>query len=153
VPKFYWEDFSLGQVIDCGPRLVTAEEIKAFAAEFDPQPMHLDEQAARASMIGELCASGWHTCSIMMRMIVDGFLFDSASMGGLGVDEVKWLVPVRPGDILSVRANVQETRASKSRTDRGYIKFSFDVFAGPTRVMTLTTQMMFVRRADAGELQ
>ena len=81
------------------------------------------------------------------------FFLTSASMGGLGVDEVKWLIPVRPGDILSVRANVQETRASESRPDRGYIKFSFDVFAGPTRVMTLTTQMMFGRRSHTGALQ
>jgi acyl dehydratase len=154
VPKLYWEDFSAGQVAVYGPRRVTAEEIKAFAAEFDPQPMHLDEEAARASMIGGLCASGWHTCSIMMRMIVDGFIFDSASMGGLSVDEMKWLVPVRPGDLLSVRANVLETRASNSRPDRGFVKFCFDVFndAGG-RVMTLTTLLMFGRRKQGGALR
>jgi acyl dehydratase len=154
VSKLYWEDFSAGQVADYGPRRVTAEEIKAFAAEFDPQPMHLDEEAARASMIGGLCASGWHTCSIMMRMIVDGFIFDSASMGGLSVDEVKWLVPVRPGDLLSVRASVLETRASNSRPDRGFVKFCFDVFndAG-ARVMTLTTLLMFGRREQSGAPQ
>ena len=150
MPKLYWEDFSVGQVADYGPRLVTAEEIKAFAAEFDPQPMHLDEEAARSTMIGELCASGWHTCSIMMRILVDGFLRDSSSMGGLGVEEAKWLAPVRPGDLLTVRATVLETRTLNSRPDRGFIRVSFDVLnnAG-TKVMSLTTLLMFGRREPA----
>jgi acyl dehydratase len=150
VPKLYWEDFRVGHVVDYGPRSVTAEEIKAFAAEFDPQPMHLDEEAARASMIGGLCASGWHTCSIMMRIVVDGFIFDSASMGGTGVDEIKWLVPVRPGDLLRVRATVLEKRASKTRLDRGFVKFSFGVLNEPGAcVMAMTTQLMFGRRRHA----
>jgi len=147
VPKLYWEDFSVGQVADYGPRLVTAEEIKAFAAEFDPQPMHLDEEAARSTMIGELCASGWHTCSIMMRMIADGFILDSSSMGAGGVEEVKWLAPVRPGDLLTVRASVLEKRASNSRPEMGFVKFSFDVLnAAGVRVMALTTPLIFGRR-------
>jgi acyl dehydratase len=151
VPKLYWEDFSAGQVVEYGPRLVTAEEIKDFAAAFDPQPMHLDEEAARATMIGGLCASGWHTCSIMMRMIADGFIMNSSSMGAPGVDEVRWLAPVRPGDRLTVRASVLETRASNTRPDRGFAKFCFDVFnAAGTRVMTSTAQLMFGRRAPNG---
>ena len=96
VPKFHWEDFTVGQTAEYGPLDVTADEIKAFAAEFDPQPMHLDEEAARASMVGGLCASGWHTCAMMMRIIADGFVLESASMGASGCDEVKWLAPVRP---------------------------------------------------------
>ena len=84
MPKFHWEDFTPGQVTEYGPREVTAEEIKAFAAEFDPQPMHLDEEAARASFVGSLCASGWHTCAILMRIIADGFILDAASMGATG---------------------------------------------------------------------
>jgi acyl dehydratase len=151
VPKYYWEDFSAGQIVEYGPRLVTADEIKEFAAEFDPQPMHLDEVAARSTMIGGLCASGWHTCSIMMRMLVDGFVHDAASMGGLGVDEIKWLKPVRPGDLLTVRAHVLETRASKSRPDRGIVKFCFDVRnAAGMSVMAMTTQWMFARRGASG---
>jgi len=153
VPKLYWEDFIAGQVVEYGPRLVTADEIKEFAAAFDPQPMHLDEDAARASMIGGLCASGWHTCSIMMRLIVDGFILNSSSMGSPGVDEVRWLAPVRPGDRLTVRASVLETRASNSRPDRGFAKFCFDMFnAAGTRVMTLTTPLMFGRR-EQGDVQ
>ena len=95
--KRTFEDFTPGMVIETGPRLVTREEIVAFAAEFDPQPMHLDEDAARASILGGLAASGWHTCCLMMRMACDGFVLDSSSMGAPGVDEVKWLKPLRPG--------------------------------------------------------
>jgi acyl dehydratase len=147
VPRLYWEDFTVGQTVDYGPRLVTAEEIKAFAAEFDPQPMHLDEGAARATMVGGLCASGWHTCSIMMRIIADGFIVDSSSMGAGGVEEVKWLAPVRPGDLLTVRASVLEKRVSNRRPEMGFVKFSFDVLnAAGVRVMALTTPLIFGRR-------
>ena len=89
--KHYWEDFTAGQVAEYGPQTVTAEDIKAFAAEFDPQPMHLDEEAARQSLVGGLCASGWHSCAIMMRILADGFVLDSSSMGATGCGEIKWL--------------------------------------------------------------
>ena len=103
--KLYWEDFTKGSVAEYGPRLVSREEIIAFAAEFDPQPFHLDEDAARASMFGGLAASGWHSCSLLMRIIADGFLVNSSSMGSPGVNEVRWLAPVRPSDRLTcVRA-------------------------------------------------
>ena len=82
LPKLYWEDFQPGAVAVYGPRLVTREEIVAFAAEFDPQPMHLDEAAASATMLGGLGASGWHMCCLMMRIIADGFVLNSSSMGG-----------------------------------------------------------------------
>src|SRR6202051_4382896 len=97
MPKLYWEDFRSGAVAVYGPRLVTREEIVAFAAEFDPQPMHLDEAAGSATMLGGLGASGWHSCCLLMRMIADGFILDSSSMGGPGVDEGRWLAPVRAG--------------------------------------------------------
>src|SRR5882724_6480624 len=100
VPKFYFEDFSPGWTAEYGPRRVTREEMIGFAAQFDPQPMHLDEVAAAKTMLGGLGASGWHTCCVMMKMIADGVLLDSASMGAPGIDEVKWLKPVRPGDSL-----------------------------------------------------
>src|SRR5665213_1480445 len=88
MPKLHWEDFKPGAVAIYGPRLVTREEIVAFAAEFDPQPMHLDEAAGAATMLGGLGASGWHTCCLLMRIIADGFLLYSASMGAPGIDEV-----------------------------------------------------------------
>jgi acyl dehydratase len=151
MPKLHWEDFVAGDVATYGPRLVTREEIVAFAAEFDPQPMHLDEDAARASMLGGLCASGWHTCSLLMRMISDGFLVDSTFMGGTGVDEVRWLGPVRPGDHLIVRATVLETRPSGSRPDLGFARILFEMFnAAEQRLMTMTPNMMFGRRDSAG---
>ena len=148
VPKLYFEDFSVGDVAEYGPRRVTREEIIAFAAQFDPQPMHMDEEAARHTMLGGLGASGWHTCCLLMRMIVDGFLINAASMGAPGIDEVKWLKPVRPGDSLRVRATVQSVRASQSRPDRGFVKFLYEVFNGRgERVMTLVTPQMLMRRS------
>src|SRR5260370_1306664 len=103
VPKLYWEDFAEGSAAEYGPRLVTREEIVAFAAEFDPQPMHLDEDAARSTLLGGLAASGWHTCVLFNRLLVDGLINNAHAMGAPGVDEVKWLKPVRPGDRLVVR--------------------------------------------------
>jgi acyl dehydratase len=144
--KRYWEDFIVGVVTEYGPHLVTAEEITAFADEFDPQPMHRDETAARATVMGGLCASGWHTCCLMMRMIADGFILRSSSMGTNGIDEIKWLVPVRPGDRLTVRAHVLDRRASRSRPEMGLVTFLFEVVTGTgTCVMTLTASLMFGR--------
>jgi acyl dehydratase len=149
-PTLYFEDFAVGEVKTYGPRVITREEIVAFAAEFDPQPMHLDEEAARLSLLGGLAASGWHTCSLMMRLICDGFVLDTASMGSPGVDEIKWLAPVRPGDSLSVRATVLETRVSSSKPNRGFVTFRYDVLAGDATVMTMKTALMAQRRS-AGE--
>jgi acyl dehydratase len=151
MPKYYWEDFVSGSVEEYGPRPVTREEIIAFAAEFDPQPMHLDEEAARATMLGGLAASGWHSCAILMRMICDWFVLDSASWGGPGIDEVKWLKPIRPGDRLTLRRTVGEKRVSNSRPEMGFVTFHYEMRnqAGEP-VMTLATPMMMGRRdADA----
>lgn len=146
--KLYWEDFTPDRVFEHGPRLVTREEIVGFAAEFDPQPMHLDEAAARATLLGGLSASGWHACCILMKMSTDSFVLDSASQGAPGVDEVKWLIPIRPGDRLTLRATVVETRASRSRADMGFVKFAFELFNQTgVRAMTLTTSLMMSRRA------
>lgn len=142
--KIYWEDFKAGAVTEYGPRLVTREEIVAFAAEFDPQPMHLDEDAARASLLGGLAASGWHSCCIMMQMMAEGFVLNSSSMGAPGVDEVKWLAPVRPDARLTLRMTVLDTRASKTWPDRGFVKALFELFTeSGQRVMTQTASLMF----------
>jgi acyl dehydratase len=150
VPRLYFEDFLPGAVAEFGPRLVTREEIVAFAAEFDPQPFHLDEEAARGSMLGGLAASGWHTCCLLMRMAYDGFLHESASMGAPGVDEVRWLAPLRPGDAITLRRTVRDARVSKSRPEAGFVQLFFEVVnqAGAV-VMTLTTPMMIGRRETA----
>jgi acyl dehydratase len=148
MPKLYWEDFQPGAVSIYGPRLVTREEIVAFAAEFDPQPMHLDEAAARDTMLGGLGASGWHMCCLFMRIIADGFVLNSSSMGGPGVEEVRWLKPLRPGTQVRVRGTVVEARASTSRPEMGLVKFSYELLddAGAL-LMLLTTTQMFGRRA------
>ena len=127
VPRRFWEDFAPGQVDEYGSRLLTREEIIAFAAEFDPQPMHLDEEAAKKTMLGGLSASGWHTCAVMMRLLYDGFLVNAASMGAPGIDEVKWLKPVRPGDGLSVRLTALSKREPKTRPDMGFVQFRCEV--------------------------
>ena len=147
MPKFYFEDFSPGWKAEYGPRRITREEIIAFASQFDPQPMHLDEEAAAKTMLGGLGASGWHTCGLMMRMIADGLLLDAASMGAPGIDEVKWLRPVRPGDSLTVRGSVLSTRLSQSKPDRGFVTLHWEVSndRGET-VMTLTCPQMLLRR-------
>ena len=148
--KRYFEDFAVGMVIEHGPRLVTREEIVAFAAEFDPQPMHLDEEAARNSILGGLAASGWHTCCLLMRMACDGFVLDSSSMGAPGVDEVKWLKPLRPGTHITLRTTVLEIRTSKSRPEMGFVKVLMEVLDDEGgRIMTLTTSMLMGRRVAA----
>jgi acyl dehydratase len=147
VAKLYFEDFKAGDVAEYGDKLVTVEEIKEFAAEFDPQPMHLDEEAAKKTMMGGLCASGWHTCGIMMRIVADGFILNSSSMGAPGLDEIRWLAPVRPGDRLRVKAKVLETREPKSRPDFGFVRIHYDVVNDKdVVVMTSTGNMMFARR-------
>ena len=105
-----FEDFKPGHFGRFGPRHVTREEILAFAAEFDPQPMHLDEEAAKRSMLKGLSGSGWHLGSIIMRMMFDGFIGRTASMGSPGVNELRWLAPLRPGDDLTLDVEVAEAR-------------------------------------------
>ncbi|KQT45131.1 enoyl-CoA hydratase [Aureimonas sp. Leaf454] len=122
-----FEDFPVGATRPLGPYAVTREEVIAFAAEFDPQPFHLDDDAAAASMLGGLSASGWHTCSMMMRMMADGFILDSTSQGSPGVDFVKWKRPVRPGDTLSGTMTVLEARVSQKRPTIGIAKLRNDL--------------------------
>jgi acyl dehydratase len=143
----YWEDFIAGSTAHYGPRTITREEIVAYAVEFDPQPMHLDEEAAHATMLGGLIASGWHLCALLMRMIADGFVLASASLGSPGVEEVKWLKPVRPGDRLTVRATVLETRPSGTRPGMGFVRFRYEMLdQSGGCVMTLVSSMMIARR-------
>ena len=119
--SWYFEDFYPGQEIDAGSKTVTEEEIIAFARDFDPQPFHLDREAAALSIFGGVIASGWHTCSIMMRLIVDSMMNGSSSMGSPGLDKVRWHLPVRAGDTLRVRYLTTQVKASSSRPDRGVV--------------------------------
>jgi acyl dehydratase len=118
----YLEDFAVGQTFGSGRLRVDAERIKTFAAEFDPQPFHLDEEAARGTLFRGLAASGWHTAAMTMRLLVDSELKPAGGIVGAGFDEFKWPRPVRPGDELHLEIEVLEARPSKSRPDQGMIK-------------------------------
>jgi acyl dehydratase len=154
VPKLHWEDFNPGRVFEHGPRRLPRDEMIAFAREFDPQPMHIDEATASAGVMGGLSASGWYACCILMRMSADSFVLNSSSMGAPGIDEVKWLKPIRPDDELRLRATVLDTRASNSRPEMGFVRLMFELFNGAGEaVMTLTTSMMMGRRDGAPSRQ
>lgn len=118
--KWAYEDLEVGLVLGLGSKTVTSDEIVEFAREFDPQPMHLDEAAAKAGILGGLSASGWHTCSIYMRLICDAFILQSTSEGSPGIEYVRWKKPVRPGDVLTGHATITTKRRSKSRPDLGF---------------------------------
>ncbi|MDB5797240.1 MAG: maoC like domain protein [Paucimonas sp.] len=120
--KLYFEDFYVGQTIELGTFSFSEEEILEFATRFDPQPFHVHPEQARESVFGGLIASGWHTCSQMMRLLVDNFLVRSASMGSPGCDAIRWLQPVRPGDQIRSAMVVTEVRASASKPDRGFVR-------------------------------
>src|SRR6202035_2196645 len=144
-----FEDFPPGRFGTFGPRHVTRDEILSFAAEFDPQPMHLDEEAAKQSLLGGLSASGWHLCSIMMRMMVDGFIGHAASLGSPGVNEVRWLAPLRPGDDLMLDVDVTEARPSRSRPDTGIVTFRCTVRdAAGQALCEMVSPIMVGRRAS-----
>ena len=120
--KRYLEDFAVGQTFGSGRLRIDAERIKSFAAEFDPQPFHLDEETARDTFFRGLAASGWHTAALTMRLLVESELKPASGIIGAGFDEFRWPRPVRPGDELHLLSEVLEVRPSKSRPDQGMIK-------------------------------
>jgi acyl dehydratase len=143
-----FEDFPPGHFGTFGPRRVTREEILTFATEFDPQPMHLDEEAAKRSMLNGLAGSGWHLCAIMMRMLFDGFIGRTASLGSPGVNELRWLAPLRPDDELMLDVDVAEARISKSRPETGIVTFKATVRNATGQVLCeIVTPIIVSRRA------
>ena len=143
----YWEDYEVGQKFALGSTSFTEQEIVEFARQFDPQPFHIDEAAAKASMFGGLIASGWHVAAKMMRLFVDNYVDRRTALGSPGLDELRWLKPVRPGDTLTATSTVIEVRPSRTRPDRGVVQFRHDMTNqhGET-VMTLDNPIMFARR-------
>ena len=141
--KFY-EDLDIGAEYNFGGATITKEEIIAFATEFDPQPFHLNEEFAKHSVFGGLCASGWHTASKAMRMRVDYIMEQGlASMGSPGVEQLNWDKPVFPGDTLSIKWKLLEKRVSKSRPGLGFVKFSDETYnQNGEKVMTMTATLM-----------
>ncbi|MEK0432258.1 MAG: Bifunctional protein PaaZ [Pseudomonadota bacterium] len=126
--RIYWEDLQVGQVRQLGQIKPTREDIIAFAKQFDPQPFHLDDEAAKASVFGALCASGWHTCALAMRLMVTEFLCHTSSMGSPGLENIKWLKPVFPDDELRLQTTVLETKPMGKRPDIGMTRNLWEMF-------------------------
>ena len=148
--KYYFEDFPAGMVAEISGPTLTKESILDFARRYDPQPFHVDETAAKQSIYGGLIASGWQTVSLCMRMICESYLLDAASMGSPGVNEVRWLKPVRPGDTIRLRMTVLEAKPSTSKPDRGTVLHRWEVFNQQGElVMKMEGYGMFRRRGAA----
>jgi acyl dehydratase len=136
-----------GQQFALGPFTVTREALLSFAAEFDPQPFHLDEDAAKASILDGLSTSGWHTSSIMMRMICDAFFLKLDALGSSGIEEMKWLQPVRPDDVLSGTLTLTGVRRSRSQPERGIVQFCAEVCDQRGEAKAVMRSMVFVDTA------
>jgi acyl dehydratase len=146
----YFEDYRVGEVVQFGSYTVTEEEVLEFASRYDPQPFHLDPQAARQSIYGGLIASGWMSAAIAMRLLVDHYISPVSSMGSPGIDELRWLKPVRPGDRLRLKVTVVESRRSQSKPDRGMIQLLQEMTnQDDETVMTICGWGMY-RCRDAG---
>lgn len=146
MPSLHFEDFIPGSATPYGSLTVERESMLAFAREFDAQPMHIDEKAAKASMAGELIASGWYTAALNMRMMADSFIMETASMGSPGVSELKWLKPVRAGDTLSGIRHVVDRRPSLTKPDRGFVNFRFEVFNQRDEAVFEQTNLIMIGR-------
>jgi len=140
----YFEDLSEGDTASAGSRTVTAEEIVAFAERYDPQPFHVDEEAAAQSPFGGLVASGWHTAALTMRLLVDGVLSETASQGALGVDELRWHRPVRPGDELAVETEIAEKKPWSD--DAGLARVRIETSVDDDLAMSMVGLVLFGRR-------
>jgi acyl dehydratase len=145
-----FEDYVPGSVVEVGPITVSEAEIVEFGRRFDPQPFHVDPAQAARGPYGGVIASGWHTASLMMRLLVDHFLPRTAGLGSPGVDELRWLAPVRPGDALSARITVAEARRSRSKPDRGLVTAQIELVNQRREpVMTLRAMILMLCR-EAG---
>jgi acyl dehydratase len=143
VTERFFEDFAVGQKFQSGTATVTAERIKSFGAEFDPQPFHLDDDGARDSLFAGLAASGWHTAAIAMRLLVESDLKPAGGTIGAGVEDLRWPKPVRAGDVLHIESEVVDVRASRSRPDLGIVKVRAILYNEPVQ---LWTPVLMVRR-------
>ena len=147
---YFWEDMAVGQVRDLGTISPTREEIIAFASQFDPQPFHLDDAAGEASVFGGLCASGWHTCAMAMRLMVTNFLSQTSSLGSPGLENIRWTKPVYPGDTLRLQSSVLETKPMGRRPDVGMTRNLWEMFnQHGDKVLHMEGWGMFRRRHTA----
>tara|TARA_B100000378_G_scaffold265173_1_gene249462 strand:+ start:222 stop:710 length:489 start_codon:yes stop_codon:yes gene_type:complete len=141
----WFEDYVPGTVHDLGSVVVDEQEVIAFARQFDPQPFHLDKERAKKSAFGGLIASGWHTASMVMRLIVDHYLSEISSEGSPGIDELRWLRPVHPGDQLSVRVTILDARRSRSRPERGIVRSQIETLNQDGEIVMHLTSTIFIR--------
>jgi len=148
--KYYWEDFTPGWVIETPTRTLSEQDIVRFAREYDPQIFHTDAEAARATPFGGLIASGWQTCGITMRLMCDGYLLETSCVGSPGLEELRWLKPVRPGDTLRLRSTVLESTPSGKQPNRGTVLFRWDTLnQNDEIVLSMRGRQLFLRRAPA----
>lgn len=140
----YFDDWREGEVFETESHLMTEERIRSFAEEFDPQPFHIDPEAAAASIYGGIIASGWHTGSVLMRLMTT--LLGESSMGSPGAENFRWLAPVRPGDRLCLRLTVLETKASESKPDRGVVRLRNEVLNQRGEVVMSMEPALFLKR-------
>jgi acyl dehydratase len=147
----YFEDYVVGLTVELAPIDVTLEEIIEFAQRYDPQPFHVDEVAAVAGPFGGLVASGWHTCALVMRSMVEGYLYPESSLGGSAANDLRWPVPVRPGDRLRVQAEVLSARVSRTRPDRGIVETRLEAHNQRDEVALMLTTVSFVRRGPRAD--
>jgi acyl dehydratase len=150
-PTRYWfEDFAPGWTFENGPRTLSAAEIVAFAREWDPQRFHTDEALARETPFGGLIASGWHTAGVAMRLMCDGYLLESSCIGSPGIDELRFLKPVRPGDALRFRSTVLEAAPSKIKPNRGTVTFRWEILNQHGEVaLSMLGKQLFLKRPAA----
>ena len=141
----WFEDYVPGAVHDLGSMVVDEQEVIAFARQFDPRPFHLDKERAEKSAFGGLIASGWHTASMVMRLIVDHYLSEISSEGSPGIDELRWLRPVHPGDQLSVRITILDARRSRSRPERGIVRSQIETLNQDGEIVMHLTSTIFIR--------
>ena len=148
-PKLYFEDFPIGRIFALGPKTVSADEIVEFATEFDPQPMHLSEAAGKAGILGGLSASGWHTSSMFMRMMIDSYLLASVSEGAPGIDAMEWRKPVLAGDTLKGRSTVEAARPMRSRPHIGIVTLNHELENQRGEIVLRSRNSIMFRRRDA----
>ena len=148
--KYYWEDFTPGRVFETATRTLSEQDIVRFAREYDPQTYHTDVEAARNSPFGGLIASGWQTCGVAMRLMCDGYLLETSCVGSPGLEELRWLKPVRPGDTLRLKTTVVESTPSSKQPNRGTVLFRWEILNQNGEVALLMVgRQLFLRRAPA----
>ncbi|WP_052460869.1 MaoC family dehydratase [Microbacterium gorillae] len=141
----WFEDYSTGTTSSCGPLEVTQDDILDFAEKFDPQPIHLDSESAQNGPFGGLIASGWHTASLMMRLYADHYLSHPASLGGPGIDALRWVAPVRPGDELTLHTTVAASRRSKKQPEKGIVHTNVELTNQRDEVVFTCTVINMIR--------